>query len=315
MPRPPWFAPLLLLGLVGCGSAQGQPRPPAASPAKPVAASTEGMVLIPGGSFQMGADDAPFPHEAPAHRVQIGSFWLDRDEVTNDAFARFVAATGFVSEAERWGWSIVFDPRKQEWVQVHGADWRHPEGPKSSLDGRGREPVVQVSWNDAVAFAQWAGKRLPTEAEYEYALRGGGQAEGPYPWGDTLLPGGASQANLWQGEFPRADAGSDGHRRAAPVGSFPPGPFGLRDLTGNAWEWCADFYDPAYYSQSPTANPQGPASGHARVLRGGSFLCSQNYCTGYRVTARSQCDPDSATNHMGFRCALTAPTVARSPRP
>jgi formylglycine-generating enzyme len=291
---------LLVVSLSGCGSAQGR--------AKGAANLTAGMVRLPGGRFLMGTDDG-FPFEGPPHAVTVDSFWIDVDEVTNDHFKAFVAATGYVTEAEKFGWSGVFDPAKPGWVKIDGADWRHPEGPGSNLDGRGHEPVVQVSWNDAVAYANWAGKRLPTEAEFEYALRGGGEVEGPYSWGEELAPDGKWRSNTWQGFFPTADAGSDGYRRAAPVGSFPPGPFGLHDLAGNVWEWCADWYDDAYYQQSPARNPTGPDRpdrGHAKVLRGGSFLCSENYCMGYRVSARSSCDTDSATNHMGFRCVVSA---------
>ncbi|HEV3163272.1 MAG TPA: formylglycine-generating enzyme family protein [Isosphaeraceae bacterium] len=316
------LALLLLIPIAGCGAAQGRPGKAEASKAKATSQLrtpahptplTAGMVLLPGGRYVMGSDRGLFPYEGPAHTVEIDSFWVDLDEVTNDAFQTFITASGYVTEAEKFGWSAVFDPRKQDWLRVDGADWQHPEGPGSSLEGRGREPVVQISWNDAAAYAKWAGKRLPTEAEFEYALREGGKASGVYPWGDELAPKGRWMTNIWQGDFPAADLAHDGHRRAAPVGSFPPGPFGLHDLTGNVWEWCADWYDDAYYQHSPARNPLGPDRpdrGKAKVLRGGSFLCSENYCLGYRVTARSSCDTDSGTNHMGFRCVLSASSVS-----
>ncbi len=305
------LAVLVLAGaaFLGWKASKTVPLDPAHPERRDEIGSVEGMVRLPGGRFTMGADDG-FPHEGPAHPVEVAAFWLDVEEVTNDQFAAFVAVTGYRTEAERFGWSAVFKPG-EGWDRVDGADWRHPEGPSSDLAGRGREPVVQVSWGDAVAFAGWAGKRLPTEAEFEYALRDGGRGVGVYPWGGELVPGKTHRANLWQGPFPAEDRADDGARRAAAVGSFAPGPFGLLDLSGNVWEWCADWYDPGYYRHGPVANPRGPSTGPTirpgegphRVLRGGSFLCSENYCTGYRTSARSSCTPDSATNHMGFRCA------------
>jgi formylglycine-generating enzyme len=287
----------VLFGLMpggGCGQ-ETAPVPPA--PPQP-------MVRLAGGSFEMGTEEG-FPHEGPVHTVRLDPFEIDPYEVTNAEFAAFVEATDYRTVAEREGWSGVFDSSTGAWKPVTGADWRHPEGPGSHLAGRERFPVVQVCYDDALAYADWAGKRLPTEAEWEFAARGG--LEGmQYPWGDELRGDGASTfpANYWQGLFPQQDLGEDGFTGLAPVGSFPPNGFGLYDLAGNAWEWVRDAFSPTYYAESPTDNPQGPPPGGPEfVIRGGSFLCSENFCTGYRVAARNKTDRDSATNHMGFRCA------------
>lgn len=256
------------------------------------------MVFIQGSTFLMGADNE-MPSEAPVHQVEVKSFWMDAREVTVAEFAKFVEATGYRTEAEQFGWSGVFNIRKGEWEKTVGADWRHPEGPRSR--GQQDEPVCQVSWNDAAAYAKWAGKRLPTEAEWEYAARGGLVGK-RYAWGDELRPGGKPVANWWQGHFPERDTGEDGYAGRAPVGKFLPNGYGLFDMAGNVWEWCADWFDEDFYARSPGANPSGPAAGTERVLRGGSWMCSENYCSNYRVAARSHATPDSGLNNLGFRC-------------
>jgi formylglycine-generating enzyme required for sulfatase activity len=271
----------------------------ACAPENPVDHS--GMARIEGGEFLMGADDA-FPFEGPAHRVRVDSFWIDETEVTNRQFAAFVEATGYRTESEKQKSSAVFDTARRDWALVEGADWRHPSGPDSSIEGLEDYPVVHVSWDDASAYARWAGKRLPTEAEWEYAARGG--LEGArFPWGNELMPNSSFRANVWQGEFPFEDAHLDGFDSYGPVRRFPPNGYGLYDVGGNVWEWVADWYDPDYYRQSPTNNPTGPRTGTQKVQRGGSWMCSENYCQGYRVAARQKTDADSALNNLGFRCA------------
>ena len=267
------------------------------------------MARIPAGVFLMGSRDKA-PDEAPVHEVAVDAFWIDRREVTVAEFGAFMAATRYRTEAERIGWSEVFDRARGEWTRVDGADWRHPEGPGSS--GAAEEPVSQVSWNDAQSFARWAGKRLPTEAEWEYAARGG-LAGRTYAWGDELRPGGRVMANWWQGVFPARDTGEDGYRGRAPVGRFPPNGYGLYDVIGNVWEWCADWYGPGYYRGSPRRDPRGPASGKERVMRGGSWMCSENFCSNYRVASRSRATPDSGLNNVGFRCARDARAIAERP--
>jgi len=259
------------------------------------------MVSIPGGTYAMGTDHG-MPFEGPVHRVTVHAFWMDRCAVTNREFARFVAATGHRTESEKQGWSGVFDTKAHEWRPVKGADWRHPEGPASSIDGRQDEPVVHVSWDDAVAYARWAGKRLPTEAEFEWAARGG-RTGAEYAWGDTLRPGGRDMANTWQGEFPTHDEGTDGYRRVAPVGRFPPNGYGLFDIAGNVWEWTSDWFSEDYFrTASGAVDPTGPESGTEKAIRGGSWLCAGNYCAGYRVAARQHSPRDSGLNNVGFRC-------------
>lgn len=267
--------------------------------------------MVPGGMLLMG-DPRGFAHESPVHEVRIDSFYLDIDEVTNDQFTKFVQATGYKTEAELWGWSFAFRPDRRDpervveaewWAKVEGADWRHPAGPESSIDGQGNLPVVQVSWHDAAAYAKWAGKRLPTEAEYEYAARGG-LVQATYPWGEGFDPLGKPMANTWDGTFPLQDAGLDGFQELATAGSFPPNAYGLRDMAGNVWEWCSDWYHPEYYRESEQRNPKGPTEGTEKILRGGSWLCAPNYCVGYRVAHRNKATPDSAWDHTGFRCAL-----------
>jgi formylglycine-generating enzyme required for sulfatase activity len=249
------------------------------------------MVRVPGGAFRMGGDR---PGERP-HRVVVRSFWMDRHEVTIAEFSTFVAATGYRTESEKMGWSGVFSPAEKGWTRADAASWRDPDGHGAP---RPDEPVTQVSWNDAVAYARWAKKRLPTEAEWEFAARGGLLAK-RYPWGDDARP---AMANTWQGDFPEHDTGADGYAGRAPVERFPPNGYGLYDMAGNVWEWVADYFDADYYAQSPVTNPSGPATGAERVLRGGSWLCSANVCEGYRVAARNHSPADTALNNIGFRC-------------
>jgi formylglycine-generating enzyme required for sulfatase activity len=300
--------------------------------AGPFASAPEGMVWIPAGKFWMGSEEG-FSDTRPVHEVYVDGFWMDQTEVTNAQFAAFVQATGYVTVAERppdpkdfpdappeklVPGSIVFTPPDGPvplnnhlvwWRYVPGACWRHPEGPQSTIEGRENHPVVHVCWNDAVAYAEWAGKRLPTEAEWEYAARGGLDRK-RYCWGDELCPGGRWQANIWQGHFPNENTAEDGFRGTAPVRSYPPNGYGLYDMAGNVWEWCADWYQPDYYAISPARNPQGPSFSHdpleptipKRVQRGGSFLCSDMYCTRYLPGGRGKGDVNSGAGHVGFRC-------------
>ncbi|MFK2929354.1 formylglycine-generating enzyme family protein [Dyella agri] len=265
----------------------------------PSKAARAGMVFIRGGNFAMGsADDMAGPDERPVHTVAVKSFWMDRTEVTVAQFQKFVDATHYETDAEKFGWSGIFSIADARWEHVDGADWRHPDGPGSRA--MPDNPVQHVSWNDAVAYARWTGHRLPTEAEWEYAARGG-LAGKTYSWGDVLNPGGKIMANWWQGSFPSHNTGADGFVGIAPVASFPPNGYGLYDMTGNVWEWIADWFGQDYYARSPTENPQGPASGSERGLRGGSYLCSENYCTNYRVAGRSHATPDTSLSNIGFR--------------
>jgi sulfatase modifying factor 1 len=297
------FAMALLWGAVtaACAPTGSHASAPGSPPA---AAPPTGMVRIPAGTFRMGSTGGP-EHELPIHDVELRAFDIDRTEVTVAEFAAFVAATGYRTEAERFGWSGVFDPARGTWTAVAGATWRRPDGPERPAAGED-EPVTQVSWHDARAFAAWAGKRLPTEAEWEYAARGGVD-QAPYVWGHELRPGGRPVANWWQGTFPAGDTGEDGFRGRAPVGRYPPNGFDLVDVTGNVWEWCADWYDAGYYARSPRRSPAGPPEGTARVLRGGSWMCSENYCTNFRPGARSQAAPDTGLNNTGFRLVKDVP--------
>jgi formylglycine-generating enzyme required for sulfatase activity len=277
-----------------------------------------GLVDVAPTSFVMGSDD-PTGYaedgEGPAHVVDLGSFSIAAYAVTNEQFEAFVAATGHVTVAETFGDSFVFGGLLPDdfpptravaaapwWRQVEGADWRHPEGPQSDLDGRADHPVVHVSWTDAMAFCDWSGTRLPTEAEWECAARGG-RAAAPFPWGHDREPGGLHRMNVFQGRFPAENTGADGFVGTCPVGSFPPNGFGLYEMTGNVWEWCSDRFDSAYYARSPRSSPPGPDEGDRRVMRGGSYLCHESYCRRYRVDARSSSTPDSTTGNIGFRVA------------
>ncbi len=257
-----------------------------------------GMVEVAGGMFRMGTDNG-FPYEGPAHQVTVRPFAIDTHEVTVSQFGRFVRATGYKTEAERYGWSGVFDVKAAEWTRSDGADWQRPDGPASSAPPD--EPVTQVSWADAGAYCKWAGKRLPTEAEWEFAARGG--KDEPYAWGHQLRPGGKPAGNWWQGTFPAHNTVEDGYLRRAPVGRFPPNGYGLYDMAGNVWEWTQDWFSENGYATQPVIDPRGPDTGSERVIRGGSWMCSENYCTGYRVAARSHSAPDSGLNNLGFRCA------------
>jgi formylglycine-generating enzyme len=292
----------------------------------------DGMVWVPGGTFAMGTDRGQ-ADARPVHQVTVSGFWMDATEVTNAAYARFVAATGYVTVAERppkaadipaadasllVPGSLVFMPTDRQvalddagqwWRFVPGADWRHPRGPASGIAGCDAHPAVHIAWTDAAAYAAWAGKRLPTEAEWEFAARGG-LAAARYAWGDEQTPGGRWVANIWQGMFPKRDDAVDGFAGTAPVASFPPNAFGLYDLSGNVWEWCSDWYRPDAYALSTPIDPQGPAESldpdepgvPKRVQRGGSFLCSDVYCVGYLPSTRMKCSPDTGLCHAGFRC-------------
>ena len=253
--------------------------------------------------------------EGPAHAVRVSAFSISRYAVTNARFAAFVAATGYRTDAEAFGWSFVFAGFLPEdfpptrsvvgapwWRQVEGADWAHPEGPESRIGAREEHPVVHVSWRDARAFCRWTGARLPTEAEWEYAARGG-LDQSRFPWGDDLEPGGEHRMNVFQGSFPAQNTAADGFVGTAPVDAFEPNGYGLFQMTGNSWEWTADWFDPGYYGRSPREDPTGPAAGAARVMRGGSYLCHASYCNRYRVDARSSSEPNSSTGNLGFRVA------------
>ena len=298
----PIFALLAIAcALAGCGKqATATDNAPVAEKVT-IASAPEGMVYIPTGSFQMGTEDG-LPYEGPVHTVSVEAFWMDAREVTNFEFARFVEATGYRTESEKWGWSAVFDQKAGEWKRVDGADWRHPEGPRSDIRKRMNHPVVHVSWNDAAAYSEWAGKRLPTEAEWEWAARGGMTGK-TYAWGEEMNPGGKFMANYWQGKWPTGDTAADGFRGLSPVASFPPNGYKLFDMTGNAWEWTADWFSYETYESGEKENPQGPKEGRERVMRGGSFLCNEHFCSGYRVAARNKNTPDSAAVNLGFRCA------------
>lgn len=257
------------------------------------------MILIRGGTFEMGSRNG-MPHETPRHTVAVKPFYLDETEVTVKDFAQFVQATNYVTQAEKFGESAVFDLRAGEWTMQPAANWRQPEGANSTAQPN--EPVCQISWNDAGAFAKWAGKRLPTEAEWEFAARGG-LANKEFAWGDELRPHGKPNANWWQGEFPIENTIEDGFVTRAPVKSFAPNDFGLYDVSGNVWEWCADRFNADYYKTSPRDNPFNAESGTERVLRGGSWLCSENFCSNYRVAGRSSSTAETGSNNTGFRLA------------
>ncbi len=312
------------------------------------------MVWVSGGQFTMGTDDSSsLPNERPAHQEKVAGFWIDVHDVTNAQFAKFVEATGYVTTAEKKpNWedlkkqlptgtpkpddalfvpgSVVFTPTSQAvplddlsawWRWVPGASWRHPEGPASDIVGRENHPVVQVSWDDAAAYAKWSAKRLPTEAEWEFAARGGLNGK-RYVWGDEFRPNGNYMANTWQGQFPVTNAAEDGFVGTSPVGSFPPNGYGLYDMAGNVWQWCSDWYRVDAFVQALTAlasrnvcsDTRGPSESWdpadpnmpKRVVKGGSFLCSPSYCESYRPSARRGVSPDIGSSHTGFRCVMSA---------
>ncbi|TYR33856.1 formylglycine-generating enzyme family protein [Sphingobacterium phlebotomi] len=290
------------------------------------------MVLIEGGTFQMGSSN--FPDAQPIHGVEVSSFYMDEHEVTNAQFKAFVDATGYVTVAERpldpnefpgvdpdmlVPGSAVFaapkgvkglDNYMQWWQYVPGASWKHPEGPNSSIEGKEKYPVTQLAYQDAEAYAKWIGKRLPTEAEWEYAAKAGKHKDETYYWGSEKKEDGKWLANIYQGDFPSNNTKEDGFETTAPVKSFPPNTYGLYDMEGNVWEWCSDFYRPDYYAHSPKANPKGPVDSHdpqepgliKRVQRGGSFLCNDQYCERYKAGSRGKGEINSPTNNVGFRC-------------
>jgi formylglycine-generating enzyme required for sulfatase activity len=331
------------LALGGFGAAYGITRLVSRGPS--------GMKWIPDGEFTMGSADPALPrNERPAHTVRLDGFWIDETEVTNSAFRGFVDATGYVTTAEKkpeWEemkkfvrpgtprppderlvpGSMVFSPPAQAvppdsaarwWQYVPEACWKHPEGRGSDLATRDTHPVVHVSWDDAVAFCKWAGKRLPTEAEWECAARGGLDGK-RFPWGDDVPTDDSKRANIWQGEFPHRNTKGDGWERTAPVKSYPPNGYGLSDMAGNVWEWCSDWYRADEYARREgrgvIINPQGPDDSWdpgepwapKRVTRGGSFLCHVSYCESYRPGARRGTPPDTGMSHLGFRCALSEP--------
>lgn len=321
----------------------------AAARKPPGTAPGDGMVWIPGGVFTMGSDHH-YPEEAPTHKVKVDGFWMDRHAVTNAEFRRFVEATGHVTLAERpvdpaeypgappemlEPSAVVFrkspgpvDLRNTHnwWTYVRGADWRHPRGPGSSLQGLWKHPVVHVAWEDVQAYAKWAGKEIPTEAEWEFAARGG--LEGAeYAWGDEFTPGGKHMANTWQGEFPWQNLLSDGYEGTAPVGSFPPNGYGLHEMAGNVWEWTSDWYQEHGTLQHPCCTVENPRGGDIdasceqqggvqaqriprKVMKGGSHLCAPNYCRRYRPAARMAQPIDTAISHLGFRCIVRRPAAA-----
>jgi len=299
----------------------------------------QNMVYIPAGEFQMGGDNPQaFPDEYPKHRVKLDGFWMDCTEVTNVQFAAFVKATQYVTTAEKpINWdelqkqvppgtpkpsveelkpaSLVFITPKNDndywWAMVKGTNWRHPLGPDSSIIGKDNNPVVQISWDDAQAYCKWANKRLPTEAEWEYAARGKLKNK-LYPWGNESLDVGQSKANSWQGEFPYTNTNKDSYVKVSPVKSFAPNGYGLYDMAGNVWEWCNDWYDASYYTAvgHEVTNPKGPSVGYdpeditaqKHTIRGGSYLCNDGYCSGYRNARRMKETADTSMEHIGFRC-------------
>jgi formylglycine-generating enzyme required for sulfatase activity len=308
----------------------------------------DNMVWIPGGTFRMGSNDH-YPEEAPVHRVQVDGFWIDRTPVTNRQFKQFVRATGHVTTAQirpdpkdypgalpnmLYAGSLVFAPLprvadlsdwSQWWTFMKGADWRHPYGPKTNINVLDDHPVVHVSYSDALAYAKWAGKDLPSEAEWEFAARGGLDGA-EFAWGDEFTPGGVQVANTWQGNFPLQNLNQDGYERTSPVKAFPTNGYGLCDMIGNVWEWTSDWYAPRHEADAPKACciPENPRGGREeqsydpsqpnikiprKVLKGGSHLCAPNYCRRYRPAARHAEPIDTSTSHVGFRC------VARSPAP
>jgi formylglycine-generating enzyme required for sulfatase activity len=313
-----------------CASYSGIPVP---SPAETTA--TTGMIWVPGGRFLMGSGNA-YPEERPPRQATVSGFWVDRHEVTNAQFAAFAAATKYKTVAERGlsakdypdlppealvpGSMVFFEPPKNSriranntewWRYVPGADWRHPSGPESSIAGKDNHPVVHIGYADAQAYAKWLGRSLPTEAEWEFAARGG-LAGKDFAWGDEQTPEGVWMANSWQGFFPFEDDQSDGHHGTAPVGCYAANGYGLFDMIGNVWEWAADWYRPGHHFAEGEADPHGPsemsatAGGPVRVIKGGSWLCAANFCARYRPAARQPQEADLGASHIGFRTVLRA---------
>jgi sulfatase modifying factor 1 len=313
-----------------CAPASGRDPGPgvvAVDPSVPSRAGRDiarGMVRVEAGDFRMGsADPDGFPDdgEGPVRHVRLSPFLIDATAVTNRKFAAFVKDSGYITDAEQFGWSFVFHlfvgaeqrPHVIEgtvrdapwWLAVRGAAWRQPDGPGSSVARKPQHPVVHVSWRDAAAYAHWAGKRLPTEAEWEMAARGG-LDQRRFAWGNELVPHRRWRCNIWQGRFPTGNTAEDGHVGTAPVKSYPPNGFGLYEVAGNVWEWCADWWSTSWYvadRADSRIDPSGPPSGDMKVTRGGSYLCHGSYCNRYRVAARTCNTPDSSTGNTGFRCA------------
>jgi sulfatase modifying factor 1 len=267
------------------------------------------------GRFQMGSESPeafPADGEGPVRQVTLSAFYISKFAVANSQFQKFVRRTGYLTEAERYGWSFVFRSHVPEplraaempgapwWARVDGADWSHPEGPDSSIRERSDYPVVHVSWNDAQAWYEWAGYRLPTEAEWEFAARGGLDQK-TYPWGDELTPGGQHRCNIWQGRFPDNDLGEDGFTGVGPADAYQPNGFGLFNATGNTWEWCTDYFEAFWHIGATRTDPKGPPSGSRRMNKGGSYVCHESYCWRHRNAARTGTDPDTSTGHIGFR--------------
>ena len=315
----------------------GERRAPRINGAPAPAAAPAGMAWVPGGEFWMGCEDCGMPDALPLHLVSVDAFWMDATPVTNEQFAAFATATHYVTVAERrpdprdfpgvrpdalQPGSVVFsspshpvplDDYSRWWTYVPGASWRHPDGPSSDLTGIERHPVVHIAFEDANAYAKWAGKRLPTEAEFEFAARGG-LDRNRYAWGNELRPAGRMPANIWQGHFPDANSGEDGYVRTSPVTAFPPNRYGLYDVGGNVWQWCADWYRADYYGalqglNAPVHDPHGPdasldpeePAAQKRVTRGGSFLCSSEYCSRYLVGSRGKAEVSTGSSNLGFR--------------
>ena len=303
------------------------------TPALITVAVPQKMVWIPPGTFSMGSNDPDFADAQPIHKVRLNGFWMDEHEITNAEFERFVKATNYQTVAEQplnpaefpgvpvenlvpgsgvftpTAQPVPYDNPLQWWTYVKGASWRNPKGQQTPNGAKPNDPVVHISYTDAAAYADWAGKRLPTEAEWEYAAQGGKGLQ-TYYWGSELKPGGKWMANIYQGSFPDANTNDDGFEELAPVKSFPANGYGLYDMDGNVWEWCSDFYRPDYYANSPEVNPKGPQDSYdpdepglvKRVQRGGSFLCSDQYCIRYKPGSRGKGEVNSASNNLGFRC-------------
>jgi len=292
------------------------------SPSEKLASPQEGLIYLPGGEFHMGTDTRegfPADGEGPVRLVRVAPFHISPYAVTNEQFQAFVDATGYVTEAEKFGWSYVFHLFVSEeskkritgvpqatpwWYAVRGAYWSTPEGPDSDVRDRMNHPVVHVTWHDAEAYCRWTGQRLPTEAEWEYAARGGLERK-TYPWGDLLKPDGEHLCNIWQGKFPVKNNASDGYEGTAPVDAYKPNGYGLYNLSGNTWEWCADWFSPAYHRATSADNPLFGQPTGQRSMRGGSYLCHRSYCNRYRIAARSSNTPDSSSGNTGFRVAFS----------